>query len=327
MEISRRSALALAAIATACAVLAGPALGQDFPTRNIALIVPYPAGGPTDAIGRIIADGAGKELGQSVVVENRPGASGIVGSAAVAKADPDGYTLVLGTNQTHATNESLLNNTPYKSATDFAAIAEVAVVPHVLVVRKDLAVNSVADLVKLAKDKPGTLNYGSTGNGSASHLAMELFKKNAGIDMVHVPFKGAAPLTNEMLGGRIDVAFATLPSVLSQIQAGNLKALGFASAKRSASLPDAPTLAEAGVKGVEADAWFALFAPAKTPAPIIDKLNKALTTALSKDEAKAALAKQGVTLQLTSPAELAAMIPKEVEKWAEVIKISGAKVD
>lgn len=327
--VSRRdSLLALAAtVALAATALAEPARAQDFPARTVTLVVPYPAGGPVDAVARVLAEGAAASLGQAMVVENRAGASGIVGAGAVAKAQPDGYTIVLGTNQTHATNESLIKTTPYKAAVDFAPVALVAEVPHVLVARKDLPANSLADLVKLAKDQPGAFTYGSTGNGSASHLAAELFKTRAGLDLLHVPFKGAAPMTNELLGGRLDVAFATLPSVIGQIEAGNLKAIAVASPKRAAALPKVPTLTEAGVPGVEADAWFALFAPARTPAPVIDRLYRAVGAALAKDATREALAKQGMTVALKPPAELGAMIPREVEKWAGVIRISGAKVD
>lgn len=327
--VSRRdSLLALAAtVALAATALAAPARAQNFPARTVTLVVPYPAGGPVDAVARVLAEGAAASLGQAMVVENRAGASGIVGAGAVAKAQPDGYTIVLGTNQTHATNESLIKTTPYKAAVDFAPVALVAEVPHVLVARKDLPANSLADLVKLAKDQPGAFTYGSTGNGSASHLAAELFKTRAGLDLLHVPFKGAAPMTNELLGGRLDVAFATLPSVIGQIEAGNLKAIAVASPKRAAALPKVPTLTEAGVPGVEADAWFALFAPARTPAPVIDRLYRAVDAALAKDATREALAKQGMTVALKPPAELGAMIPREVEKWAGVIRISGAKVD
>lgn len=327
--VSRRdSLLALAAtVALATTAFAAPARAQDFPARTVTLVVPYPAGGPVDAVARVLAEGAAASLGQAMVVENRAGASGIVGAGAVAKAQPDGYTIVLGTNQTHATNESLIKTTPYKAAVDFAPVALVAEVPHVLVARKDLPANSLADLVKLAKDQPGAFTYGSTGNGSASHLAAELFKTRAGLDLLHVPFKGAAPMTNELLGGRLDVAFATLPSVIGQIEAGNLKAIAVASPKRAAALPKVPTLTEAGVPGVEADAWFALFAPARTPAPVIDRLYRAVGAALAKDATREALAKQGMTVALKPPAELGAMIPREVEKWAGVIRISGAKVD
>lgn len=326
MGFSRRAAVA-AAILCACAAPLGGASAQGFPSRTITLVVPYPAGGPVDVVARLIAQEAGAELKQSIIVENRAGASGIVGSQAVARAEPDGYTLVLGTNQTHATNQSLLKTTPYDAAKDFAPVAGVADIQHVLVAHKDLPAQTAAELVKLAKDKPGALTYGSTGNGSASHLAAELFKTRAGIDLLHVPFKGAAPMTTELLAGRIDVAFATLPSVISQIEGGELKALAVASATRAAKLPTVATLGEQGVSGVEADAWFALFAPAKTPDAVVETLYKAVAAGLAKPAAQDAMARQGLTVAMKTPQQLGAMIPGEITKWAEVIRISGAKVD
>ncbi|MDJ1159250.1 tripartite tricarboxylate transporter substrate binding protein [Chelatococcus sp. SYSU_G07232] len=323
----RRRTVLTAFVAALALAAHAPVLAQGYPSRAVTLVVPYPAGGPVDAVARILAEGATADLGQPVVVENRAGASGIIGAGAVAKADADGHTIVLGTNQTHATNESLIKSTPYRAAADFAPVALIAEVPHVLVARKDLPAMSVAELVKAAKAEPGKFTYGSTGNGSASHLAAELFKTKAGVDLLHVPFKGAAPMTNELVAGRLDVAFATLPSVIGQIEAGTIKALAVASTKRATALPAVPTLAEAGVAGVEADAWFALFAPRGTPASIVDKLYKAVGAALARPAAQEALARQGVTLALKGPADLGAMIPKEVEKWAEVVKVSGAKVD
>jgi len=300
---------------------------QSFPSKAITIVVPYPAGGPVDAVARLYADEAAADLGQPVTVDNRGGGGGTIGTAAVARADPDGHTLVLGTNQTHATNQSLLKNCPYDGVTDFTPVSGVAVIPHVLVLRKSLQVKSVAELVDGAKKMPDAMNYGSTGVGSASHLTGELFKTKAGVDIRHIPFRGAAPMTTELLGERIDFAFATLPSVISLIQSGDLKALAIASAKRAERLPDVPTLREAGLSGVEADAWFAFFAPAKTPQPVVDRLYRSVTTAFGKDKAKEAIAKQGMTLALTPPAEMAAALPAEVKKWAEVIKAANVTVE
>jgi tripartite-type tricarboxylate transporter receptor subunit TctC len=300
---------------------------QTFPTRNITIVVPYPAGGPVDAVARLYAEEAAADFGHPVTVDNRGGGSGSIGTAAVARADPDGHTLVLGTNQTHATNQSLLKNCPYDGVTDFAPIAGIAVVPHVLVLRKSLQVKSVAELIESAKKMPDAMNYGSTGNGSASHLTAELFKTQAGIDVRHIPFRGAAPMTTELLAERLDFAFATLPSMVNLIDAGQLKPLAIASAKRAGRLPDVPTMKEAGISGVEADAWFALFAPAKTPQPVIDRLYRSVTTAFAKDKTKDAIAKQGMTLALTPPAQFAAALPGEVKKWAGVIKAANVTVE
>jgi tripartite-type tricarboxylate transporter receptor subunit TctC len=303
------------------------AQAQAFPARPISVVVPYPAGGPVDVTARLIAQSVGTSLGQPITVDNRGGGAGVIGSVAVAHAEPDGHTLILGTNQTHATNQSLLKNCPYDAVKDFAPVIGVTDIQHVLVVRRGLDAADVGALVALAKNSPGELNYASTGIGSASHLAAELFKTKAGIELQHIPFRGSAPMITELLAGRVDLTFATLPSVVSYIDAGVIRTLAVASAKRTKRLPNLPTLDETGVPGVEADAWFALFAPAKTPAPIVDQLYRAIGSALKTDAASDAVAKQGMTLSLRSPAELAAWLPGEVAKWAVVIKSAGVTVD
>jgi tripartite-type tricarboxylate transporter receptor subunit TctC len=317
--LTRRAALATLFATT----VLRPAHAQTFPSRTITIIVPYPAGGPTDVLARLVAQHAGADLGQSITVDNRGGGAGVIGSVAAQRADPDGHTLVLGTNQTHATNQSLLKNHPFDAAKDFNAVSGLAEVPHVLVVRRDLAVKDVAELVALAKQKPGGLNCGSTGVGSASHLTMELFKTRADVAMLHVPFRGSAPLITELLAGRIDVSFATLPTVAAQVDNGDVKALAIASTKHTPRLPGVPTLNEAGIAGVEADAWFALFAPAGTPLAARERIHQAVVKGLATDAAKSVLAAQGMTLAVKSPAELAAMIPAEIEKWAAVIKAAN----
>jgi len=301
---------------------------QGFPSRSITIIVPYPPGGPVDALARLIAQEAAGDLNQPIVVENRPGGSGIIGAQAVARAEPDGHVLVLGTNQTHATNQSLIKNCPYDAVRDFAPVAGIAAMPHVLVVRKSLALTSVGDVVAMAKAKPGTLTFGSTGNGSGAHLAGELFKTKAGIDMLHVPFKGLSPMLTELLADRIDISIAPLPGLIGQqIESGSVRALGLARAERVPQLASVPTFAESGVPGVEADAWSALFAPARTPPPVIERLYLAISTALSKDAVRAAMAKQGIPPALKTPAEVTAMLPGEVAKWAAVIKASNVVMD
>ena len=324
--LSRRSTLAALSGAAAGLILR-PARAQAFPSRTVTIVVPYPAGGPVDVVARLIAAEAAGDLGQSVVVDNRAGASGVIGSNAVARAEPDGHTIVLGTNQTHATNQSLLKNCPYDAVKDFSPVAGIADIPHMLVVRKDLAAASVGELVALAKAKPGALTYGSTGNGSASHLAAELFKTKAGVTALHVPFRGAAPMTTELIAGRLDFSFATLPSVIAHITSGDLRALGVASPRRAARLPEVPTLQEAEVSGVEADAWFALFAPAKTPPAAIERLHNAVAAALRKEGPQKALAAQGMTVAIKSPAEMSAILPDEVQKWAGVIKAANITIE
>ena len=321
--LTRRSALA----GLPGLLLARPARAQAFPSRAITIVVPYPAGGPVDLMARLIAQAAAPRLGQSISVDNRGGAAGVIGSLAVAHAEPDGHTLVLGTNQTHATNQSLRRNCPYDAVKDFTPVAGIAEIAHVLVVRRGLEADSVGALVQLAKKSPGGLNYGSTGIGSASHLAAELFKSKAGVDLQHIPFRGAAPMTTELLAGRIDLSFATLPSVIGYIDAGVVHALAVASARRAERLPNLLTLAETGVAGVEADAWFALFAPAKTPVAVTERLYRAVETTLDAPAPREAIAKQGMTLALRPPAAIAEWLPGEVGKWAAVIKAAGVVVE
>jgi len=304
------------------------AWAQGFPSRTITIVVPYPPGGPIDALARLIAQEAAADLKQSIVVENRPGASGIVGVNAVARAEPDGHMLVLGTNQTHATNQSLIKNCPYDAVRDFAPVAGIAAMPHVLVVRKEFEATSLRELVAMAMAKPGVLTFGSTGNGSGAHLAGELFKTKAGIDMLHVPFKGLAPMTTELLAGRIDLSIAPLPGLIQkQIESGTMRALGVASARRVVQLAAVPTFAEGGVAGVEADAWSALFAPVKTPTAVIERLHKAVALALTKESVTIALERQGLPIALKTPAEMVAMLPGEVAKWAAVIKLANVTVN
>jgi tripartite-type tricarboxylate transporter receptor subunit TctC len=246
----------------------------------------------------------------------------------VAHAEPDGHTMILGTNQTHATNQSLIKDCPYDAVRDFTPVAGVAAMPHVLVTRNSLDVKSVADLVALARREPGKLTFGSTGNGSGAHLAGELFKTRAGVSLLHVPFRGLAPMTTEMLADRIDLGIVPLPGLIAQmIAAGKVRALAVASARRADQLPNIATFAEAGVPGVEADAWSALFAPAKTPPAVIERLYGSVAAALQKDSVQTALSKQGLPIALKTPAEMSAMLPAEVEKWAAVIKTAHVTVE
>jgi tripartite-type tricarboxylate transporter receptor subunit TctC len=317
---------------TTLAALAGlaamrSARAEDFPSRPITIVVPYPAGGPVDLTARLIAQSVGSSLGQAMLVDNRGGGAGVIGSVTVAHAEPDGHTLILGTNQTHATNQSLLKNCPYEAVRDFSPIAGIAEIPHVLVVRRGLEVADLGALVRLARKIPGALNYASTGVGSASHLAAELFKTKTGVELQHIPFRGSAPMTTELLASRVDLSFATLPTVVSYIEDGTVRALAVAGARRAARLPNVPTLAEASIPGVEADAWFALFAPAKTPTAVVERLYRAISVGLTADAARKAIFQQGMTLNLRSPSELGSFLPGEVSKWAAVIKAAGVAAE
>jgi len=321
-SLTRRLALGLFAGAT---LLASSAMAQDFPTRVIKMVVPYPAGGPTDVIARIVAEEMGKSLGQNVIVENLAGASGAVGTRAVARAEPDGYTIVFGNNQTHGNNMFLLKEPGYDAIKDFAPLAGAGAFEHVFVVSNDLPVKTIPELIALAKKDPGKLNYGSTGVGSGSHLATELFMTRTGIKMTHVPFRGAAPLVTELMAGRIDVSNSTLPSVLAQFQAGQMRAIGLASPQRNPQAPDVPTLREQGVTDADAESWAAFFAPVKTPQPIVDKLSKTIIEILKRPDVNERITKIGFTLNVRDPEAFKPYLAKEIQTWADVIKAANIK--
>lgn len=324
MSLTRRSTLGL----VTGAVFA-PALvrAQSYPSKTITLVVPYPAGGPTDAIARFVAQELSNSIGQSVVVDNRAGASGAVGARAVAKAEPDGHTFIFGNNQTHGNNMFLLKDPGYDAVKDFAPVCGVGAFEHAFVVRKDLPAKNIEELVALAKASPGKLNYGSTGSGSGSHLAMALFMERTGIKMTHVPFRGAAPLVQELIGGRIDIANSTLPSVLEQINAGNLRAIALASPERNPRAKDIPTLREQGVTNADADSWAAFFAPAATPAPVLETLSKAVMASLAKPAVSEQILKLGFTLKVRDPAAFKPYHRQEIATWEKIIKDAGVKAE
>jgi tripartite-type tricarboxylate transporter receptor subunit TctC len=309
----------------ACIALGASA--QGYPTRPIRLVVPFPAGGTTDILARAVSQKLTEAFGQAVVVDNRPGAAGNIGSDLVAKSTPDGYTLLMGTVGTHAINPSLYAKMPYDHVKDFIPVVLVAGVPNVLVVNPALPVNSVADLIKLAKDKPGTINFASSGSGTSIHLSGELFKTMAGVDMTHVPYKGSAPALTDLIGGQVQIMFDNLPSSLAQIKAGKLRAVAVTSLKRAPALPDVPTISESGLPGFEASSWFGVLAPAGTPAPIVARINAEVNKWLQSADAREKLLGQGAEAAGGSPEQFASYIRVETEKWAKVVKASGAKVD
>ena len=314
-------------LAAALVCFATGALAQPYPNHPIRLVVPFPAGGTTDILARDAAPKLTEVLGQPVVVDNRPGAGGNIGADLVAKSQPDGYTLLVGTVGTHAINPSLYAKMPYDHVKDFAPVVLVAGVPNVLVVNPSLPVNSVADLIKLAKSKPGSVNFASSGNGTSIHLSGELFKTMAGVDMTHVPYKGSAPALIDLVSGQVQVMFDNLPSSLPQIKAGKLRAIAVTSLKRSPALPDVPTISESGLPGFEASSWFGLLAPAGTPPAVVTRLNAEVNKWLQSPEGREQLLAQGAQAAGGTPEQFVAHIRAETDKWAKVVKASGAKVD
>ena len=303
-----------------------------WPSKPVRIVVPFAAGGTTDILARALAPELSRAFGQPFVIDNKPGAGGNVGADSVAKASPDGYTLLMGTVGTHAINPALYPKMPYDHARDFVPIALVASVPNVLVMNPAKAqawgIASVPDLIRYAKANPGQLNMASSGNGTSIHLAGELFKTMTGTFMVHFPYRGSGPALLDLIGGNMDLMFDNLPSAMPQIKAGKLKALAVTSGERSAAVPELPTVAEAaGLKGFEASSWFGLLAPAGTPTEIVNRVQQETAKALVAPALKERLLSQGAIPSGIGPAEFARLIAAETTKWAEVVKASGAKVD
>ena len=321
----RRFAFALAAL-FCMATRFGTAMAA-YPERPITIVVPFPPAGTTDILARIVGKAIGDRLGQSVIVENRPGAGGNIGAQIVARAAPDGYLLVMGTVGTHAINQSLYKTLPFDPVKNFAPIGRVANVPNVLVVNAKSTIRTTADLIAQAKAEPGKLTFASSGNGTSIHLAGELFRTMTGTEMRHIPFRGSAPALTAMLGEQVDLMFDNLPSSSALIKSGKLRAVAVTSSKRAPSLPAIPTIAESGVPGFEATSWFGLLAPAGTPPAVIKTLNDALNAVLSMPEVQQQFAEQGAEPHPESPDQFAAFIRAELVKWAKTVKDSGATVD
>lgn len=301
---------------------------QNYPTRPVTIIVPYAAGGGTDLLARMIGQNLEQRLSKSFVVENRPGGGTVIATLAVAKASPDGYTLLMGTSTPLAINVTLHRKLPYDPATDFVPLALVANVPFVLVVNPSLPVKSVSDLIKLAKEKPGSLSYGTSGPGSPHHLYSELFKSMTGIEMIHVPYKGSVPALTDVVAGHIPLMFVDLAPAQPMIKEGKVRALGVSSAVRVASLPDVAPIAKVGVPGFEAVAWQMLVAPANTPKQVVDMLYKELKSVLALPEIKQQISALGmIPIDSPPPDELARYVKTEIVRWGDVVRKSGASVE
>jgi tripartite-type tricarboxylate transporter receptor subunit TctC len=317
----------LSALVAALAFAAPAAtLAQAFPSKPIRLIVTYPPGGGADLMARLVAPKMGEALGQAVVVENKPGASGQIGAGEVARAAPDGYTIMLDASS-FAVNPSLYSKLPYDPARAFQPLAVLALYPNMLVVTPSFPPKDVKELVALAKAKPGTVAFASSGNGSAQHLAGELFKQRAGVDMTHIPYKGGGPAMNDVIGGQVPVFFANVASGLAHVKGGKLRAMAVTGTKRASSLPDLPTMAEAGIPGYEVYEWNAIFAPAGTPAPVVEKLAAAIAKAMQSPEIRERVATLGGDLAGYGPKEAEKFIREQTELWARVVKAGNIKVD
>jgi len=317
--------LILRTAAASAATLALPAFAQAWPTRPIRLVVPFPPGSSPDLIARLVAEPLSAALGQPVVIDNKPGAGGNVGTGLVAKAEPDGHTLLFTIQGPLVTAPLLSKSLNYDPAKELAPVTLVATSPNLLVVDPKLGADTLADFVRVAKAKRGELNYGSVGNGSAAHLAMELFKRRAGIELVHVPYQGFPQVVNAILAGQVQAGFMVPGIAMGQVRAGKLRGLGVTTLGRSAALPDFPTLVEQGFPEFEAIAWQAVLAPAKTPAAIVERLSRELVRIVKSDEVRTKMLAQYFSAAGTAPAALTGLMASERERWARVIKLAGVK--
>jgi tripartite-type tricarboxylate transporter receptor subunit TctC len=322
-----RSIVRSVVVASACApLLCSPLFAQDYPSRPIKIIVPFAAGGPADVYARFIGVRLQEAMGQPVVVEDRPGAGSIIGTDAVAKSAPDGYTLLLMSN-TQTVNETLIPNKPYQLMRDFVPVAPINFSDLVLVVHPSVGANSLADLIRIAKASPGKLNYASSGPGTPYHMAGELFKAMAGVDIVHVPYKGSSGARTDVLGGQVQMMFDAVPTMSEHAKSGRVKALGTTGKTRSSVLPGVPTIAEAGVPGYEAVIWLGLMAPKGTPLSIVGRLNAEIAKIQNRPEVRQEWASQGALPMVMPPEEFTRYLSDDIVKWERIVKISGAKAD
>jgi tripartite-type tricarboxylate transporter receptor subunit TctC len=322
MNLARICAVALLASA---ALHAGSAIAQAYPSKPIRLMVPFPPGGSTDIVARIVAQKLSVQLGQPMVVENRGGAGGTIGTAVVAKAPADGYTLLVGTTSTHVVAPSVYAKLEYDPVKDFAPVSLMAVTPYLLVVNPAVQAKTVKELVELMRAQPGRLNYASAGIGSTTHLAMEMLKFASGTFALHIPYNGNGPAGAAVIAGQVEILFGSLPAVLPHAKSGRVRALAVGTLTRSPSLPEVPTVAESGYPGFDASLWLAIMAPAGTPAPVIERLHKEVVAAVSAPDTRDLLDKAGAEVLTSTPGELAAMIRDGVAKYARIVKVAGVQ--
>ena len=324
---TRRTGLKTLAAATLAVASMGSALAADaYPDKPLTMIVPFSAGGTTDILARIVGQALGQELGQTIIIENKPGAGGNIGAQQASRAKADGYTLFMGTVGTHAINQALYKKLPYDPVKDFAPLSRVANVPNLLVAHPSRPYKTVQEMIAYAKKHPGEVTYGSPGSGASPHVSGALFQSMTGAELTHVPYKGSAPAISDLLGNQIAVMFDNMPSAIQHVRSGKLRPIAVTTAKRSPELPDVPTIAAAGVPGYEATSWFGLWAVAGTPAPILTKLQTALTKVLKDPAVAKKIAAQGGEVVIETPAQFDAFIKSEAAKWGKVVKESGAEV-
>lgn len=312
-------------VATCILAMTGAAFAQEYPVKAIRLVDGYSPGGGTDVIARLIAPKLSELLGQSVVVENRPGATGTIGAATVVRAPPDGYTLLVGLSSTIAVSPSLLTKLPYDTLRDLVAVAQVVTFPNVLVVHPSVPTRNLKELIALAKARPNTLNYASGGLGTSNHLAGELLKSMAKINIAHVPYKGGGPAVIAILGGEVDMLFGTMPSTTGFVRNGRLRPLAVTGPQRSAALPEVPTMIESGLPGFEIVSWMGVLAPARTPRDVIVKLNTAINAIMGNADIRARIAEQASDVVTGTPEQFGALIRRDTERWAKVIREAGIK--
>jgi tripartite-type tricarboxylate transporter receptor subunit TctC len=306
--------------------IAGLAHAQSWPTKQIKFIVPYPPGGGTDVIARIVQEPLSKELGQQVIIDNRGGAGGSIGSALAAQSPSDGYT-VLFTLSSHTINPAIYTKLPFDTEKDFSSVVTVASLPQILVANPNFPAKTVKEVIEMAKAKPGSISYASVGNGSPGHLAGAMMATDAGVEMTHIPYRGGGPAVTDVIAGQVPLLWVSIPAAAQFVKAGKLRALAVSTVKRSAVFPDVPTMVESGFKGFEVDSWYAMFVPAKTPQTIIDRLNKATVNVLAQPEVKEKLLGQGAEAVGDTPAQLSGVVKKEIAKWKQVVKSANIKVD
>jgi len=326
MNMPTLTAVASVFLALAAAVIPVAAQAAPWPDKPVTMIVPYPPGGTSDYVGRVVADKLGAVLGQPVIVDNRPGAGAIVGTSIAARAAADGYTILL-TAPEFTLNPAVREKVPYDAGKDFSPVALIASYPHVLVINPQVPAQNVQQLIALAKAKPGELNFASGGSGGSNHASGEFFKHTAGVQITHIPYKGNGPALTDLLTNRVQMLFTGYAPVEMQVKSGQLRAIGVTGPRRLAALPDVPTMAESGLNGYDFSTWYGVLAPAKTPRPVIDKLNESLRQVMAAPEVKDKLASLGADLTVSSPQAYGAMLQAEVARWATLVKATGMSAE